>query len=283
MASDRDQFNCMKLYHVIIPSITFYKMVSLFSAIDKKIGGPLEKLLDWISKVIFSGWSGIHPMGFNKNEEDEGLWFYNFTSPALCLITPHYQRLHHLDIFDELPDSIKTPNTKYYLNTLKRMQFAMGESRTFLMKSVMSSGRIHQLLKIFPDARFIYIKRSPYKTIPSYISMFSAPWRLIAPKASATAIKDLGRTAISFYKHSKAVRETTLKKENLIELNYEEFINNPLASLKNIYSHFNIEMGNDTLDLIKEKIESRRNYKSSHQYSLEEFGWSEEELEKELL
>ena len=237
------------------------------------------KFLEWSGNIIFRGWESVHPMGFNKNEEDEGLWFYNFTSPATCLITPHYSSFHHLNVYDHLPDSIRMPNTKYYLNTLKRMQYAIGRSKTFLMKSVMSSGRIEEILKAFPDARFIYLERSPLETIPSYISMFSAPWKFIAPNAPVSAHKELGRTAIDFYKHFRNARKTKIDKKNLLEINYEDFISDPLKHVEKIYRFLDLEMTSETKQRIIEQIAQRRHYKSKHSYSLEKYGWTKEDVE----
>lgn len=274
-----EKFNSIKLYHVIIPSITFYKLVSGVAYIDNFVGRPFEKFLEWSGNIIFRGWESVHPMGFNKNEEDEGLWFYNFTSPATCLITPHYSSFHHLNVYDHLPDSIRMPNTKYYLNTLKRMQYAIGRSKTFLMKSVMSSGRIEEILKAFPDARFIYLERSPLETIPSYISMFSAPWKFIAPNAPVSAHKELGRTAIDFYKHFRNARKTKIDKKNLLEINYEDFISDPLKHVEKIYRFLDLEMTSETKQRIIEQIAQRRHYKSKHSYSLEKYGWTKEDVE----
>ncbi len=283
LSTNDEKFNSPKLYHVIIPSITFYKLVSGVAYIDNFIERPFKKFLEWSGNIIFKMWEGIHPMGFNNYEEDEGLWFYNFTSPAICMITPYYASFRYLNVYDHLPDSIRIPNTKYYLNTLKRMQYAMGKSRTFLIKSVMSSGRIEEILKTFPDARFIYLERSPLETIPSYISMFSASWKLIAPDAPDSAYKELGKTAIDFYKHFRKARKTKIAKKNLLEINYKDFISDPLKHVEKIYRFLDFEMTEKTKQRIMEQIAQRRHYKSKHSYSLEMFGWTDEELTESLV
>jgi hypothetical protein len=282
MASDEERFNCMKLYHAALPSITFYKIVQFLAYIDRFLGKPMEKIVNWMNGILFKGWEGIHPMGMNKNEEDEGFWFYNFTSPALSLITPHYQEIEYLNVYDKLHKDVREANLKYYHNTLKRIQFAMGKSKTMLMKSVMSSGRIDELLKLFPDARFICIERSPLKTVPSYISMFSAPWKILDPNVTKEQYKELGVTAIKFYTHFKSAREKTIEPDKLIELNYPDLIKKPIVQIEYIYQKFGWYIGPELRASLERQITQKTKFKSKHRYSLEMYGWSESELQNAL-
>ena len=282
MAIDEGKFNSIKLYHTIFPSITFFKIISLFAFIDNRIGRPFEQLIVQINKFLFKGWDGIHPLGFNKNEEDEGLWFFNFTSPALSIITPYVDRLQYLNIYDKLPAKIRKANNRYYRNTLLRMNYSMADDNILLVKSVMSSGRIKEITKLFPNAFFICLDRNPLKTIPSYISMFSASWNIIAAHASTFHFKMLGQTAIDFYNYSNKMRKLSIKKDKLIEIKYDDLISDPLAQIKKIYEYFNIELAEGVIPQMQQQINSANRYKSKHSYSLEQYGWTEKEMVKAL-
>lgn len=242
----------------------------------------MERFFEWLGAFLFKGWEGIHPMGFNKNEEDEGLWFFNFTSPAWSLFAPHYQDINYLNIYDHLPEKVRTKNSQYYQSTLQRIQYAQGRKRTFLMKSVMSSGRIQEILKLYPDARFIYIHRDPKKTVPSYISMFSAPWSMIAPKATINMYREIGQTSIDFYNHFYEARRAQIDQQHLIELGYKDLIREPMLHIQETYKCFGYDLSDEVRERMLATLAKKRKYKSKHSYTLEQYGWSEEEIENSI-
>jgi hypothetical protein len=88
MCLDEEKFVYNLLYHTTFPSITLYRIIQFFSAIDNKIGKPLHRLMDLINDKMFGGWDDIHATGFNKSEEDEGLHFVSGISPSVGLVTP---------------------------------------------------------------------------------------------------------------------------------------------------------------------------------------------------
>ena len=278
---DEDQFSFMKLYQTLIISISFMKLVQFLGLIDRKIGSPLLKIVRIIGKFVFKGWEGIHPMGFDRAEEDEGIWFFNFTSPAWCLFMPFYKFIDHLSILDHFSESVQTKLFSFYKNCLKRIHFVNGRDKTFLIKSVISSGRILSILKFFPDARIIYIERDPTKTVPSYISMFSVPWKLHSPelKDNLQIFRDLGNAPIAFYKHFQQIRET-VSEDKLIHLDYYQFIADPQHTVEQIYSWLGLELTDELTSALERNIQKSKSYRSKHKYSLEQYGYSEKEFLK---
>ncbi len=130
---------------------------------------------------------------------------------------------------------------KIYTYFLKKISFKYNGKR-ILSKSLVNSGRINLLLELFPDAKFILIYRNPYKLFLSTKKLYKT---FIFKNMTFHDIPDeeldekiLKLAKIGFDKYFKD-REL-IKKGNLIEVKFEEFIKSPVNHLKKIYETLNI-------------------------------------------
>ncbi len=122
-----------------------------------------------------------------------------------------------------------------YLGTLKKAAFLMGRERS-LLKSPAWMANLEPLLDLFPDARFVHIRRNPHKVIPSQINLH----RTMARKYGLETIPDdeLADFAIEQYRgYMQAfVRDRgRIPAQNLIEIHYEEFVADRIPGLRAIY------------------------------------------------
>ncbi len=280
---DEERYVYMLLYHTIISSITFYKIVKGISWIDRRIGRPFRRFFDWIDSWFFKGWQDIHPTGFNQSEEDEGIYIFPLLSIAICLICPYMQHFKYLTLVDEMPERQRQRIRNYYRSSMKRFMYAEGKGKTLLSKNVITTGRLNTILDIFPDARIVYLIRDPKKAVPSFISMFSATWKIIAPKLpeQGPEFRALGQIAIDFYTYFHQ-EKGRFKPENFLIVPYADLVADPLQSVKNVYAHFGMNLSPTfEQNLIKETNKTRK-YRSKHSYSLEQYGFSEAEIEEKL-
>jgi omega-hydroxy-beta-dihydromenaquinone-9 sulfotransferase len=284
LSLDEERYTYFLLYHTFFPSVLFYKFILGLKWIDSKIGWPMKWFFDKVEKKVFGGWDNIHPMGFERSEEDEGLFVLQMMSPAVCLFSPWFKNMDWITIADNLPEKKKTQMLLFYKNTLQRFMYAWGkEDKIFLAKNVISTGRINMMLKIFPNARVIYPVRHPYQTIPSMISMFTKPWAFIAPKIpeNSEEYRTIGDIAIRFYKHFLKQMEQN-QDQRLYCLMYDEFVKKPIETVEAIYTHFGLEIKPAFRKRLDKQVSERKNYKSSHHYSLEQYGYTKEIIYQQL-
>ena len=283
VCQDEEKFVHIRLYHTIITAITFFKLVDFLAAIDKRISHPLGRFFKWVDRILFSGWKDVHAAGFNKAEEDEGVYFMSGISPAIALVTPYLYHFRDLYLLDQLEERKRERIKKFYKATLQRWMYVLGPDKQFLCKSVMSTGRLMMLRELFPDVKVIYLVRNPYEACPSFVKMFTSSWKMISPAIpeNSQEYRELANLAVTYYLHFDEQKKY-FKPENLITLKYDDLVTNPYSSVEKIYQHFNLEIGNQFETKLREETNQALSYKSKHQYSLAQYGLQKEEIYKAL-
>lgn len=280
---DEDRFTYFLLYHTFFPSVVFYKFILLLKRIDSKLNWVMRRFFEKVERKVFKGWEDIHPMGFERSEEDEGIFVLQMMSPAVGLFCPWFRNIEKTFVADELPEKKKAKMMNYYESTLKRFMYAWGKEKQFLAKNVISTGRIEMLLKTFPDARIIYPMRHPYQTIPSITSMFTAPWKLISPKLpeNSPEFRSWGNMTIQFYLHFLKTLNS-IPPDQIYIFHYKELLDNPYELMVKIYGFMGFEMDEQYAQKLLSVTGKSNSYNSKHNYSLEQYGFSKDEINQEL-
>ncbi len=151
---------------------------------------------------------------------------------------------------------------KNYLFLIKKISYKYNSQR-ILLKSLINTARIKLLLEIFPEAQFIHLSRHPLK-------IYLSTWKLykkILPIFSFQKIdvNQLDHYILEIYKdlYTQYFKEKHLiPKENLIELQYETFVQDPLNTLQKIYSDFNLTGYQKTQSSFLKYLEKHKRYKS---------------------
>ncbi len=152
---------------------------------------------------------------------------------------------------------------KNYLFLIKKISYKYNSQR-ILLKSLVNTARIKLLLEIFPDAQFIHLSRHPLK-------IYLSTWKLykkILPIFSFQKIdtNQLDHYILEIYKdlYTQYFKEKHLiPKDNLIELQYETFVQDPVSTLQTIYSDFNLTGYKKTHPLFIKYLEKHHNYQSN--------------------
>ena len=172
MSLDEAHFASFKLYQSIFPAVCIQRMVDGVAALDRRwLRGALQRGVECFNATCFRSWDGIHEMGIDRAEEDEAFLALSFNSPALSLLLPWVEELPASRCFDHSEPLQRERFLDWYEAGVRRRLFAEGGTRTFLNKSALFAPRIRSFYGRFPDARFIYLIRHPYESIPSFLSM----------------------------------------------------------------------------------------------------------------
>jgi len=280
---DEDRFVHLKMYQTIFPAVCYQRFFDALGWLDGLLGRLVTRLLGWCERKWFGGWDTMHKMRLNQPEEDDALFLYAFESEAIYLLFPYVQELWQAGFPDALPAEERGRLMSYYRSCLQRHLYANGPTRTLLSKATQSSGTVESLMDEFPDARFITIIRHPYKSVASHVSLFAPVWKAHSPDIAkdGPVSKAYAQLAVEWYKHLFQFR-TKIDPARYHCIDYRELVRDPGVAIEQAYAHFGWPLSDALRARLKEATRRQGEFKSQHEYTLEEFGLSKEWIQAEL-
>lgn len=151
---------------------------------------------------------------------------------------------------------------KAYLDLLKQITY-QNKGKQLVLKNPPNTGRVVQLLKIFPEAKFIYIHRNPFRL---YYSMQNLWNRAITKYYSLQNLPKNEMEDIIFSHYKMLIKKYESDKKliptgNLIEIEYEQLEANPFEQIKKIYLMLNFPEFGFVQNALKKRIEMESAYK----------------------
>jgi omega-hydroxy-beta-dihydromenaquinone-9 sulfotransferase len=283
LSLDSERFVHNKLYETIFPAVSYQKFFRGMVWLDQNTGRLVARLIAWAEKKWFGGWDDMHKMRFDEPEEDDGFFVYTFVTEAIFLLFLNVKELWEAGFQDALPPEKRHKVMAYYRSCLQRQLFLNGPEKTMLSKATQSSGAVESLLEEFPDARFITIIRHPYRSVASHVSVFYPVWHAHSPKLpkDSQVSKDYALLAVRWFQHLFEFRQK-VKPEQYYCIDFRELTRDPMGALTKMYEHFGWKMSDACRERLTAATQREREFKSKHEYTLEEFGLSNEWIQQEL-
>ena len=156
---------------------------------------------------------------------------------------------------------------KNYLWFLKKLTLK-NKGKRLILKSPFNTGRIKILLELFPDAKFIFIRRHPYHVYSSNERLYEG----ILPNLAFHKIDNAEMEQHVFYTFRATIEQYLAQKKaipegHLFEVAYEDFFQNQEAIIRQFYQQ--LDLGNmDPVWPIFEKEISRYNNYKTNKYGL---------------
>ena len=283
LAKNRGTFAPVLMYQTIFPSITIQKIIQSVALASRQKGGLLFDISSWIERHCFGGWDGMHKMRFAEPEEDDGYFVYTFVTEAIYLLFPFVRALWGAGFADDLPPRQRRRLMRYYRSCLQRHLYLNGPEKILLSKATQLSGSIDSLKLEFPDARIVNILRNPVESIPSHISVFYTVWNWVDPSIGKKSRESLeyAELAAAWFLHLEK-NDITSRSENYLRIFYTDLVRHPDRAARSIYRHFGIPLTPSATRRIQKEAKRALEYKSSHQYTLEEYGLSSAWIKREV-
>jgi hypothetical protein len=174
-----------------------------------------------------------------------------------------------------------TPDYQYYKQQLQSLQWQQ-PSRTWVMKTPFHLFTLDALLNVFPDACIIQTHRDPAKVIPSWCSFEAAIGTMHQKQINPQQIGDdwlsLWKTALE---RTIAIRDSRPQTQ-FYDLHFEDFVDDPVACVRQIYKHFGLPFSDETGDRMQRWLDEQPHEKHGvHRYAAAQFGLSEEGIRAE--
>ena len=134
----------------------------------------------------------------------------------------------------------------------------------FLSKNPPHTGRVAELVKMFPDAKFIYLMRNPYTVFESTRSFFN---NTIQPlKLEEISPEELEKNILLVYqKLYKKYNETksAIPAGNLVEVKFEDYEQDALGMTEQIYHDLSLPGWTEAQPAIAQYVGAKKGYKKN--------------------
>ena len=175
---------------------------------------------------------------------------------------PHnksYFTKYHL--FEDITEEEKNAWKKDYLFLLKNIAYYSKKKR-LLLKNPHNTGRVKELLELFPDAKFIFIHRDPY-------TVFRSTKKLYNRMISSQMLQHCSQREIEKFildDNAKILRKylkerDLIPKGQLVEIGFDDLENRPLDTMERIYQNLGLRGYEDARPSMVNYLESVKKYK----------------------
>jgi len=223
----------------------------------------------WFKPIIGLFWPTHRPfddvkMGMDLPQEEEialanlqDVSFYNF-----LYFPQDFERFYEKELFMKNLDPEKIKFWKSEYEKMIKKAFINVKGDRLISKSPSNMVRIRFILEMFPDAKFIFLYRDPYKTVESFYRFFHE----VLPAVQVQDANDnLSRDRLTQV-YADMIRQYQAEKhiinpDNLLEIKFEEFRNNPVEALKLIFTQFDIPGFEQALPCFEKYLEEMSDFR----------------------
>ncbi len=166
-------------------------------------------------------------------------------------------------VMNDLTEAERSEFLESFMRLVKISMHNTGGTR-YLSKNPPHTGRIKDLLKIFPNAKFIYLMRNPYTVFESTRGFFSQT--IVPLKLHDISEAELQEKFVEVYKrlYDKYQQDKVLIPEgNLIEVKFEDYEADPIEATRKIYETLSLDGFSEALPAMEHYVGGKKGYKKN--------------------
>lgn len=280
------EFPHWQTWELLLPSLT-----------ARKVLRPLvPKVVDLLARgfkddsTLFEGEG--HETSITSIEEEEGLFLLRLDTQFVNLFTPvafDAQDLPEIVYNDEQPRDRRLASARFFEGCLKRQIHLTGR-RQVLAKMPYSTMRVRTLLEVFPDARFVYLVRSPFETLPSHMTLhrgfFSQRYGLenIPPETLAMYWQRRYRYNVALYRYFHDVMiEGGIPADQVLTIRFPELLDDLQGAFGRLLDFTGFTVSDELHRRVAERAARQKHYSAKHEnLELEAFGIDREQVLADL-
>jgi len=217
---------------------------------------------------------------FNTKDAEECFWLLEHTFSDLI-----FELSANIPSYSAwLTRNENSINTYKYHRLLLQLLSFKKPCKPWVLKAPRHLFSLDAILKVYPDAKIVWLHRDPAKTIPSLCSLSEALRKLYVNKVNKNKLGNFWFKKMLHGVNKAMNARKNIKNNQIIDIKYNDLIENPISTIKKIYSHFNYEFSetfrqNMTIYISKNVSKKR----GSHYYTLQEFGLNESDIKNSFL
>jgi len=246
-------------------------------------GNPVERRA--YAQAMIDGWlqlspelASIHPLEPDAPDEEILVLGQMFVSTMI-------EGMNYVPSFSRWLNSYDQSKGHEDLKTiLKYLQWQdpSRKGRKWILKSPSNLPYAEVAAKAFPDALLIMTHRDPLQTVPSYVSMQAALYKLSATLTDQEVGEFWFPRLVEWMRMFEAARER-IGEDRFIDIDYREVGKEPMAQAERVLTRMGIPVDAQLEEVLAEFLAgNKREQRPMHDYSLERFGLDEEAIKREF-
>ena len=252
------------------------KLCRGLARLDRLTGRLVSRLAARVSHGLQSSMDDVHPLGLDEPEED----FLLFLPLAACFLIavpfPEARWLFAFSRFDlDVPPRDRKRYMHWYRRCIQKHLYVNGADARFLSKNASFAGMVNSILEEFDDAKIISTWRDPLESVPSQLSSLRPGLDALGFTQYDKAFRDALFEQMAFYYAHLADAEKN-RPDSIARIDNRAMRERLEASVQDAFAQLGLDVSESLQAELARRSEASRKHRSSHEYSLEEFGLDEE-------
>jgi hypothetical protein len=160
---------------------------------------------------------------------------------------------------------------------------AQKSAKRWVLKCPWHIWNMDALMAVYPDAQIIFTHRDITKALASHCSLSA---KMASKLKRSLDVKELGQFWLEYARigldRAMAAREK-IPESQLYDVRLKDMMASPMTVLQDIYSHFDLDFNEEIAGLLETRIsEKPTSQEGEHEYSIEEFGLTNEQVRTTL-
>lgn len=276
-----DDFVVFRMWELLFPSLT-----------ARKIVGPIIKRKIRSGKDEIMPKSVGHHTALGEVDEEEFLFLFHAMTqfyPPLAGLAFSEKDFDDIVFCDLLPVRLRRASMAWLDGCLRRQMLFTGRQRV-VTKMNYSALRVCTLLEAYPDARIVYLVRSPFETIPSHLSLHQNvcyhQWGKdrIPQVVLDRYIRRRYEHNVSLYRYVEDLLAAgELPESRMITVRYDDMMRDLEGEVGRVASFCGLDLSDALRSSIAEQARIQRGYKREHNnHTLEEFELTRADVLRDL-
>jgi len=160
---------------------------------------------------------------------------------------------------------------------------AQRSAKRWVLKCPWHIWNMDALMAVYPDAQIIFTHRDIAKALASHCSLSA---KMASKLKRSLDVKELGQFWLEYARigldRAMEARKT-IPESQIYDVRLRDMMASPMTVLKDIYSHFDLELDEEAAGLLEARIsEKPTSQEGEHEYSIEDFGLTNDQVRETL-
>ncbi len=234
---------------------------------DPRIGTADKIVRQW--ERVAPTFTSMHEMAGTLPFEDMSIMAFNFVAPS-CFDCMGQVAAYDALVFD--PNWDWEPTFRYHRRVLKLLQW-QNPRRTWVLKDPCHFDRMTTVLKVYPDACFVWPHRDPVRALASLVSIVGTiQWMRSDHPFKGGSLEYMTDPDLSASRFNYVIDQITagvIPEKQIFNVFFKDLVADPLGTIAAMYDHFGMTLSDvGRAGMEKYLVENPRDARPPHRFSI---------------